>query len=278
MHAIGYGLPTAKASALRRPPDGWKKEAPRRACSNGDTAVRWDAMSNTNWPFYEELDFCQTDLGELMLRRRRPRSMPETWVYEVKLDDRFLMSSLVHDSEDELARLSLRRLEGREWRVLVGGLGLGHTAAEVLTWAQVETIDVVEFLPEVIDWHRRELVPLAAELDGDDRCRIVQGDCFRWIRDAIAGSYDAVLIDVDDSPEHLLSPGHGSFYTETGLGDARRALRPGGVFALWTGGPVLEDFLDRMRRVFGDVDAVAVHFHNPLHNLDDVNTIYVAQV
>ena len=148
----------------------------------------------------------------------------------------------------------------------------------MLTWAQVETIDVVEYLPEVIDWHRRELVPLAAALEGDERCRIVQGDCFQWIRDGRGGSYDAVLIDVDDSPEHLLSPGHGSFYTETGLADARRSLRPGGVFALWTAGPVLGDFLDRMRQVFGDVDAEAVHFHNPLHNMDDVNTIYVAQV
>ncbi len=92
-------------------------------------------MGNTKWPFYEELDFRQTELGELLLRRRRPVSMPDTWVYEVRLDDRFLMSSLVHDSEDELARLSLRRLEGREWRVLVGGLGLGHTVAEVLTCA-----------------------------------------------------------------------------------------------------------------------------------------------
>lgn len=229
-------------------------------------------------PLYEELDFCQTELGALLLRRRRPVSMPDTWVYEVKLDDRFLMSSLVHDSEDELARLSLRRLEGRGWRVLVGGLGLGHTVAAVMAWSQVETIEVVEYLSEVIDWHRRELVPLAAALGDDERCRIVQGDCFQWIRNGTGGSYDAVLIDVDDSPEHLLSPEHGSFYTATGLADARRSLRPGGVFALWTAGPALAGFLDRMRQVFGDVEAQAVHFHNPLHDVDDVNTIYLAQV
>lgn len=229
------------------------------------------------WPNYEELDFCQTELGELLLRRRLPVSMPDTWVYEVRLDERFLMSSLVHESEDELARLSLRRLEGAPWRVLVGGLGLGYTAAAVLAWEQVTALEVVEYLPEVIDWHTRELVPLAAELAADQRCRIVQGDCFQWIRSGTGGRYDAVLIDVDDSPEHLLSPGHGSFYTEVGLAQAQCSLQPGGVFALWTAGPELPDFLERMRRVFGQVDAEAVHFHNPLHSYDDVNTIYVAQ-
>lgn len=228
-------------------------------------------------PFYEELDFCQTQLGELMLRRRRPLSMPDTWVYEVRLDERFLMSSLVHDSEDALAHHSLRRLEGEGWRVLVGGLGLGYTAAAVLEWAQVGALDVVELLPEVIDWHQRDLVPLAAALRDDPRCRVVQGDCFHWVRNGTGGTYDAVLIDIDDSPEHLLSPDHGAFYADEGLVDARRSLAPGGVLALWTAGPVLEEFLERMRRVFDHVEAEAVHFHNPLHNVDDVNTIYVAR-
>lgn len=229
-------------------------------------------------PDYEELDFRRTALGELLLRRRRPVSMPDTWVYEVRLDERFLMSSLVHDSEDALARLALERLEGRGWRVLVGGLGLGYTAAAALAWEQVEALDVVEFLPEVIDWHRRELVPPAAELAADARCRIVQGDCFGWIREGAGGRYDAVLIDVDDSPEHLLSPDHGAFYSEAGLTDARRSLEPGGILALWTAGPLLEEFLVRMRRVFGDVTAEAVEFDNPLHSTEDVNTIYLARV
>lgn len=226
---------------------------------------------------YEELDFRQTLLGELLLRRRIPVSMPGRWIYEVKLDERFLMSSLVHDSEDELARLSLEKLEGDHWRVLVGGLGLGYTAAAALTWAQVQSLDVVEFLPEVIDWHQRDLVPLASKLNGDERCHILQGDCFQFIREEAVGAYDAVLIDIDDSPEHLLSASHGSFYSEEGLIEARRALRPGGVFALWTAGLVLPDFLERMRGVFGSVEAEAVEFYNPLHSLEDVNTVYVAQ-
>jgi spermidine synthase len=237
----------------------------------------WRAYHRSVHPSFQELDFCKTELGELLLRRRRPISYPDIWVYEVKIDDRFLMSSLVHDSEDALANLALERLEGEDWRVLVGGLGLGHTAAAAMAWKQVQAIDVVEYMPEVIDWHTRDIVPLASTLRDDERCRIVQADCFEWVREGSGGSYDAVLIDIDDSPEHLLSPSHGSFYTEEGLAAARCSMKPGGVLAIWTAGDILPEFLDRMRRVFGKVVAEEVEFYNPLHHMDDLNTIYVAQ-
>lgn len=234
-------------------------------------------MEHAKHPFFEELDYSQTDLGELVLRRRKPVCLPDTWVYEVTLDARFLMSSLVHDSEDALADLALRRLEGDDWRVLVGGLGLGYTAAAVLAWPQVGSVEVVELLPEVIDWHRRDLVPAAAALRASDRCQVVQGSCFERIHDAASGSWDAVLIDIDDSPEHLLSPEHGSFYSADGLAAARRALAPGGVFALWTAGERLPGFQERLGRVFARADAEAVRFRNPLFDRDDVNTVYIAQ-
>lgn len=228
-------------------------------------------------PSFQELDFRETALGELILRRRRPISYPDTWVYEVKLDERFLMSSLVHDSEDALARLALERLNGQDWRVLVGGLGLGYTAAAAMAWKEVQSIDVVEFLPEVIDWHTRDLVPLASTLRSNERCKVVQADAFEWVRTGRGGTYDAVLIDIDDSPEHLLTPGHGSFYSEEGLTEARRSMGPGAVLAIWTAGDVLPGFLERMRRVFGRVSAEEVEFYNPMHNMDDLNTIYIAQ-
>lgn len=227
-------------------------------------------------PAYEELDFRHTALGELLLRRRKPVRLPDTWVYEVKLDERFLMSSLVHVGEDELARLALERLEGNGWRVLVAGLGLGHTAAAALAWEQVGSLLVVEYLSEVIAWHERELVPLGAELRADRRCRFVEGDAFARLRAAEDEPYDAVLIDVDDSPEHLLSPAHGTFYTDVGLDEAARSVRPGGVFGLWTAGPVQPAFLERLRRVFETAEAHAIEFDQPLHEGRDENTVYVA--
>ena len=226
---------------------------------------------------FEILDDCDTALGELMLRRRKPVSMPDTWIYEVKLDGHFLMSSLVRKSEEELVHLALPRLDGGDWRVLVGGLGLGYTAAAALASADVDSVEVVEFLPEVIAWHEGKLVPMSAQLLDDERCSLIRADCFEWIRTAPTESFDAVLIDIDDGPDELLSQEHASFYSVNGLGDARWCLRPGGVFGLWTSRECNEHFLENLRRAFGNGDAEEVHFHNPLLSIDEVNTIYLAQ-
>lgn len=226
---------------------------------------------------FEELDYCQSALGELILRRRKPVSMPDTWIYEVKLGGNFLMSSLIRTSEEELVHLALPRLDGGDWRVLVGGLGLGYTAATALAHPDVASVEVVEFLPEVIRWHERGLVPLGATLCGDERCRLIQGDCFERIRNDAGQGLDAVLIDIDDGPEELLSPSHGSFYSLDGLRDARRCLRPGGVFGLWTSRDCNQDFLERLRQAFGNGSAEPVQFHNSLLSIDEVNTIYLAQ-
>lgn len=225
---------------------------------------------------FEELDYGTCALGELILRRRRPVSMPDTWVYEVKLNGHFLMSSLVRTSEEELARLALTRLDGRASRVLVGGLGLGYTAAAALGFPEVGHVEVIEFLPEVIGWHQRRLVPLGAALCDDERCRIVQGDCFERVGSASAAEFDAVLIDIDDGPEEVLAPGHRSFYALDGLRGVRRCLRTGGVFGLWTSRPREATFLDRLRAAFGNADAEEVEFHNPLLSIDEINTIYLA--
>ena len=88
----------------------------------------------------------------------------------------------------------------------------------------------------MIAWHEKHQVPLGATLCEDERCRIVQGDCFERIRNGPAAEFDAILIDIDDGPEEVLNPDHLSFYSIEGLRDARRCLRPDGVFGLWTRG------------------------------------------
>jgi spermidine synthase len=233
---------------------------------------------------FEELDHARTRFGELVLRRRRVRSL-DTDVFEVLLDGAFLMSSLVNASEVALARLGLAALGGGGgWDVVVGGLGLGHTAAAALGDPRVRSLLVIEHLAEVIGWHARGLVPLAATLTGDPRCRLARGDFFALA--AGDGAFDersparrihAVLLDIDHSPRGLLHESHAAFYAERGLRRLAGHLHPGGIFALWSAEPPDEAFTTRLAAVFADVQARPVAFHNPLLDLDDVNTVYVAR-
>jgi spermidine synthase len=225
---------------------------------------------------YEELDHCDTVLGELVLRRRRPVSRPDEWVYEVKLAGRFLMSSLNTASERDLATRALARLPGERLRVLVGGLGLGYTAAEALADPRVAAVDVVELLPEVVAWHRRGLVPLGTALIDDPRCRLVEGDCLELLRTGRLRGYDAVLVDIDDSPIHLLDESHAAFYSVAGLAAVRTSLRAGGVFALWTSLPAEPEVTTRLRDAFGNATAEEIRFDNPLLDHPEVNALYFA--
>src|SRR6266436_4634044 len=126
---------------------------------------------------FEELDYRPTPIGALSLRRRRELSLGID-VYEIKLGDEFLMSSLFTVSEIALARLGLGALSGTNLDVVVGGLGLGYTARAVLENARVRSLIVVDALAEVIEWHAQGLLPLGRELTGDPRCRLVHGDFF----------------------------------------------------------------------------------------------------
>src|SRR6476620_3868302 len=121
---------------------------------------------------FEELDYRPTPIGALSLRKRRELKL-DIDVYEIKLGDEFLMSSLFTASEIALARLGLAELSGRKVDVVVGGLGLGHTAKAVLEDKSVASLLVVEMLEGVIAWHEEGLVPLGPELTADSRCRFV---------------------------------------------------------------------------------------------------------
>lgn len=222
---------------------------------------------------FQELDVADSELGELVLRRRRTVAAGDDWVYEVKLAGRFLMSSLNTQSERELADRALARVAGDGLRVLVGGLGLGYTAAAALRDPRVAQVDVVERLPQVVDWHRRGLVPLGASLSADARCRFVLGDCLAQLQQT-GEAYDAILIDIDDSPIHLLAEDHASFYAVAGLRAARRRLRPGGVFALWTSLPAEAEVTARMQEAFADAAVETVVFDNPLLEEPEANALY----
>ncbi|MGV3530934.1 MAG: spermidine synthase [Chthoniobacteraceae bacterium] len=231
---------------------------------------------------FQELDYQQTRLGELILRRRRILSLDGQEVYEIKLGDSFLMSSLFHEVEVALATLGLAGLSG-PLDVAVGGLGLGYTARAALANPEVRSLVVIDTLQEVIDWHRGGLVPLGAELTGDPRCRFVHGDFF-----ALAASealdpenpgarFHAVLLDIDHSPKNLLHEQHAEFYKPEGLTRLAAHLHPVGVFALWSDDPPEDEFLAALETVFESTSSHVVTFHNPLLQRDSASTVYVAR-
>lgn len=229
---------------------------------------------------FEELDFQKTPVGELSLRRRRSPAVPAVPVYEVKLDDGLLMSSAVTDGERALARLALEERAGRRAAVLVGGLGLGYTAAEALTFPDVERVVVVELLGAVLDWHRRRLVPMAERLLDDPRCTLLEGDFFRLVSGDTPvppdGRFDAILVDIDHAPDSWLHPRHEAFYSVAGLTALRERLLPGGTFALWSAAEPASGFAAAAALVFPRVRTFPVTFRNPHLDRDDTNWIVVA--
>jgi spermidine synthase len=233
--------------------------------------------------YFEELDYRPTPMGVLTLRRRKHLTQAVD-IYEIKLGDEFLMSSMFTASEIALARLGLAELPGQGLDIVVGGLGLGFTAQAVLENSRVGSLLVVDALPEVIEWHNRGLIPLGAELKADGRCRFIHGDFFAMSASAEGYDpaqprrrFDAILVDIDHSPRDTLHPSHASLYEAAGLQRVMGHLLPGGVFALWSNDPPDQDFLNVLSGVFTTANAEVIAFYNPLQDRDSTNTVYVAR-
>jgi len=234
---------------------------------------------------YEELDFQPTPIGDLMLRRRRLIQLGGLDIYEVKLGEDFLMTSLFHEAECQLSKLGLGMLEKENLKVVIGGLGLGYTAVSALEDQRVSSLVVVEYLQGVIDWHQKGLVPLGKTLTKDSRCRLVQADFFALCRDVSNGfdpdhpanKHDAILLDIDHTPTRVLHQTNTRFYTEQGLGELAGHLNPGGVFGLWADGFPEDAFTRLLGRVFKNAASHTITFDNPLTGGTSEGAVYVAQ-
>jgi len=157
-----------------------------------------------------------------------------------------LMNSRLGGSEKALASLALRRLTGRpEPRVLIGGLGMGFTLRAALAELGAGgKVVVAELVPAVIEWAHGPMGEIFEGSLADSRVTLHQGDVAEVI-EAAPGGHDAILLDVDNGPGGVGRAANDGLYSMDGLRAARRALRPGGVLAVWSAGPNA-DFVRRL--------------------------------
>ena len=234
---------------------------------------------------FEELDFQETPLGEISLRKRSEPRLDNVLIYEVKMNEEFLMSSLFVEAELELAHLGLAELNDEHLDVVVGGLGLGYTAFAALENQKVSSLKVIDVMAPVIDWHQRGLVPMGAELMADERCELVLGDFFALATADSTGfgkanndqKVHAVLLDIDHTPDFWLTPSNNRFYSEEGLRAMSDKIHPGGVFALWSDDLPDENFISLLNNVFESSEAHVVTFPNAYTQSESKNSVYVAK-
>ena len=226
-------------------------------------------------PKLEILAFEDTPLGPLCLRRRELIGRPGTWVTEVTLDHEFLMSSYLTASERALSKLAIDGHGSSALSVLIGGLGLGYTAHEALSSERVARLEVVEYLPQVIGWLERGLLPLSVDLNGDGRLRVVHGDVYARLAAPPVRRHDLILIDVDHSPAENLGTSNASFYTERGLELAKRHLTEQGILGVWSYAEH-SPFAEALREVFRCVHVEPITVTNDLINEEQTDWLFFA--
>ena len=235
---------------------------------------------------FEELDFQTTPLGNISLRKRTDPRLGGKLLYEVKLNDEFLMSSLFTESEIQLSKLALSALKqaGHEQNIniVVGGLGLGYTAVAALEDNAVTSLRVIDVMAPVIKWHKLGLLPLGKQLSHDSRCLLVHGDFFKIATSESQGFDDTdkqvhgVLLDIDHSPTHWLNEENGSFYSKKGLQTLSHKIISGGVFAFWSNDPPDNNFVSLLNTVFKKCETHVISFPNLYEDRESSNTIYLA--
>ncbi len=236
---------------------------------------------------FEELDYQTTALGDISLRRRSEPRLDNQIIYEVKLGEEFLMSSLFVEAEEQLSKLGLAQLKENghqnELSVVVGGLGLGYTAVTALNDPGVSQLRTIDVMRPVISWHQQGMLPVGDVLASNPRSELIHADFFQVAIDSQAGFLNgspihALLLDIDHSPSHWLNEHNHSFYTQASLQATANKIVKHGVFALWSNDWPDHDFVALLDKVFMDTQAHVVRFDNPYSGGESINTVYVSTV
>lgn len=213
--------------------------------------------------------------GEVMLRRRGLDG-----AIELRVNGVFVMDTLETQTERALADLALEAVaEGtrpsyaESARVLVGGLGLGITLSELAGSPLVDELLVAEIEPSLVDWHRRGLVPGTVRLMASSRVRVTTGDVRDVVGSQPPGSFDAIVLDVDNGPAFLVYDANASLYRAGFLARCRDALRPHGALVIWSADEAAE-LAAALESVFGRVEHHAMPVR--LQGRSETYSAYVA--
>lgn len=190
----------------------------RRASRDGEHRQSWDELARAT-----------TACGEELVLRERAGT------FEIRCNGWDLMSNRAHYSEQWMARTACEQLPADAPRVLIGGLGMGFTLRAALDVLPATAVVVVaELLAEIIAWNRGVLAPLAHRPLDDPRVSVARADVAELLQ---PDSFDAILLDVDNGPDAVMLRGNASLYGPQGVQRMRRALRAGGILAVWSASP-----------------------------------------
>ena len=222
---------------------------------------------------YVELARAESERGEVVLRERHDPDSQAAPVVELRVNGVFVMDTLETASERALATAALAQVEEPR-AVLVGGLGLGFTAHEVLGDPRVERLVVVEMEEALVGWLRDGTVPHGPGFLADERLTVVVADIRQAVHEAAPGSYDLVLLDVDNGPGFLVYDENAALYEAEFLHVVRGALRPGGALVVWSASqsPALQH---ELTEVFGS--ATPIPFDVSLQRRGDQYWLYLAR-
>jgi spermidine synthase len=166
--------------------------------------------------------------GELKLMQRGAE-------FSINAGPLALMTSWMSSSEIALADITCERLRGRrKIHFLIGGYGMGFTLRAALAGLPADAkVTVAEIVPQILTWAKGPMATLTANGLTDPRTVIYDGDVVEAIA-AGRAQFDAILLDVDNGPDSLTTPGNDRLYSPQGLAVTRRALKPGGLLAIWS--------------------------------------------
>ena len=187
--------------------------------------------------------------------------------FYLKNDGRELMSTRMTWSEQMLAELGCAALAlGRPSRpahprILIGGLGMGFTLKRALeVVGSPATVEVAELMPEIIEWNRTFLAEHNGPILDDERTRIFPGDLFECLAKYGTGRLDALLVDIDDGPDMLITEGNSRLYTPSFFARVREVLKPDACAAYWMAHPT-PAFETKLRRAGFKVEAIPAKPH-----------------